>query len=229
MIRKIIIWSLFFVVMISSFGSPAIGVGSFTDKEYPSPLPTFNVANVILNLGATNITSVPAMGLIPGGYAEFKLNATNASTYTAKLNVSLDNFTVAAGTTPFAPKYTDTVIHTSNDLANATQIAVWIDTSGTASHTSPQPNDYSLTYAAGTATTTLVTSASSPTFFNMNLTNMYSVFWDFSSGIGSGNVMTMPSSSSYYTIHYNITLSGNPNNGIQGEQGTLGTSLTLHT
>ena len=169
------------------------------------------------------------MGLIPGGYAEFKLNATNASTYTAKLNVSLDNFTVVQGSGAFSSKHGDSLIHTSNDLANATQIAVWIDTSGTASHTSPQPNDYSLTYVPGTATTTLVTSAGSPTFFNMNLINNNSVFWDVSSGIGSGNVMTMPSSSSYYTIHYNITLSGNPNNGIQGEQGTLGTSLTLHT
>jgi hypothetical protein len=209
--------------MISSLGSPAIVGGSFTDKEYPSPLPTFNIANVILNLGTTTSTYIPTMGLIPGGYTESKLNATNASSYTAKLNVSLDNFTVVQGSGIFLSKHGDTLIHTSNDLANATQIAVWIDTSGTGSHTSPQPNDYSLTYVTGTATTTLVTSASSPTFFNMNLTNMYNVFWD------SSNAIPMLSSSNPYTIHYNISLSGNPNNGIQGEQGTLGTSLTLHT
>ena len=57
----------------------------------------------------------------------------------------------------------------------------------------------------------------------MNLTNTNSVFWD------SSNAIPMLSSSNPYTIHYNISLSGNPNNGIQGEQGILGTSLTLHT
>ncbi len=69
------------------------------------------------------------MGLIPGGYAEFKVTATNASTGTnTKLNLSLDNFTVAQGSGAFLPKKGDNVIHTLNDLANATQIAVWVDT-----------------------------------------------------------------------------------------------------
>ena len=52
--------------MINSLGSPAIVGGSFTYKEYPSPSPTFNIANVILNLGATTSTYIPTMGLIPG-------------------------------------------------------------------------------------------------------------------------------------------------------------------
>lgn len=229
MIRKLIICGLFFIVMLNSLGTPAIVGAVLTDKESPTSFPAFNVANIVLNLGVPTTSYVSAMGLIPGGYAEFKVNATNASTYTAKLNVSLDNFTVVQGLGVFLPKYPDTVIHTSNDLANATQIAVWIDTSGTGTHTSPQSGDYSLTYATGTATTTLLGSAAQPTFFNMNLTNTNSVFWDVSSGIGSGSVITMPSSTNLYTIHYNISLSSNPNNGIQGEQGTLGTSLTLHT
>ena len=163
------------------------------------------------------------MGLVPGGYAEFKVTATNASTTTTKLNISLDNFSVVVGTNNFAPKYGDSVIHTSNDLANATQIAVWIDTSAGGAHTSPQANDYSLTYSGSTATTTLLGSAAQPTFFNVSLINTNSIYWD-----SAGVPITMPSSSNPYTIHYNISLSSTPNNGIQGEQGTLGTSLTLH-
>ena len=212
--------------MVNSFDLAAVSSApnNFTDKEYPSSFPAFNVANVILNLNATTSTYVSAMGLIPGGYAEFKVIATNASTYATKLNVSLDNFTVSVGSGAFAPRYGDSVIHTSNDLANATQIAVWIDTSAGGSHTSPQSGDYSLTYSGSTATTTLLGSTAQPTFFNVNLINTNNIYWD-----NSSVPITMLISSNPYTIHYNISLSGTPNNGIQGEQGMLGTSLTLHT
>ena len=225
LIKKIIMF-LFVLLTVNSFELAAVGgaPNNLTDKEYPSPFPAFNVANIILNLGTTTSTYVSAMGLIPGGYAEFKVTATNASTYATKLNVSLDNFTVYVGSGVFAPKYGDSVIHTSNDLANATQIAVWIDTSAGGSHTSPQSGDYSLTYSGSTATTTLLGSANQPTFFNVNLINTSSIYWDSSSV-----PITMLTSSNPYTIHYNISLSGTPNNGIQGEQGILGTSLTLHT
>jgi hypothetical protein len=163
------------------------------------------------------------MGLIPGGYAEFKVKATNVSTSAnTKLNVSLDNFTVVQGSGNFAPKHGDRAIHTLNDLANATQIAVWVDITASGTHTSPQKNDYSLQYSGSTATTTQLGSASSPTFFNMNLTNTNSVFWD------SSNAIPMLSSSNPYIIHYNISFSGNPNNGIQGEQGIFMASLPLH-
>ena len=214
---------MFFIAILTSLGSPVIVGSALTDKEYPSPFPAFNVANIILNLGVTTSAYVSTMGLIPGGYAEFKVIATNASTTTTKLNVSLDNFTVAVGTGSFAPRYGDIVIHTSNDLANATQIAVWIDTSVGGTHTSPQANDYSLTYSGSTATTTLLGSAAQPTFFNVNLINTNSIYWD-----SSTVPITMLSSSNPYTIHYNISLSATLNNGIQGEQGTLGTSMTLH-
>ena len=212
--------------MVNSFGSVAVvgAANNLTDKEYPSPFPIFNIANIILNLSTTTSTYVPAMGLIPGGYAEFKITVTNASSYATRLNVSLDNFIVIQGSGAFASRNGDSVIHTSNDLANATQIAVWIDTSAGGSHTSPQSGDYSLTYSGSTATTTLLGSAAQPTFFNVNLINTNNIYWD-----NSSVPITMLSSSNPYTIHYNISLSSAPNNGIQGERGTLGTSLTLHT
>ena len=55
--------------MVNSFGLVAVvgAANNLTDKEYPSPFPAFNVANVILNLNATTSTYVSAMGLIPEG------------------------------------------------------------------------------------------------------------------------------------------------------------------
>jgi hypothetical protein len=45
------------------------------------------------------------------------------------------------------------------------------------------------------------------------LINTNSIYWD-----NSNVPITMLSSSNPYTIHYNISLSSTPNNGIQGEQ-----------
>ena len=178
-----------------------------------------SIAVPLLMLKPTIPINCYAGGLIPGQNAEFVVNVTNTGG-AGYLNVSLDNFTDAAGTGIFTQKGSDKTINTQNDITNITTIGIWIDTSAGGSHTSPQSGDYVLNYNNSTATATKVLNPTAVGSFLVNYINPNGIFWN--------NNQIQIASNVYYNIHYIFGIAANAVNGIQGELGVLGTSLTSH-
>ena len=143
MIKKIIISSLFILLAVGVLGftTTLAAAAPFNDTEYPGQT-SYYAANINLTVGTPINVTIPIVDLTPGRYDDFKVTATNTSTVPSSLIVTLNNSTAIVGTGIYAQKHGDSVIGTSGDLANITNIAVWVDTSSGQVDPVPSSNDF---------------------------------------------------------------------------------------
>ena len=219
MIKKIIISSLFVLLAVGVLGftTTLAAADPFNDTEYPGQT-LYNAANINLTVDTPVNVTIPIVDLTPLRYDDFKVTAINTSTVPSSLIVTLNNSTAVAGTGIYAQHHGDSVIGTSGDLANITNIAIWVDTSIGQIDLLPTIYDFVMSntgvWSAGSGTL--------PSGFALN-----SITLPLPS-----NPLNM-NNSTQYTIHYIVSL---PNltgsqvaagTSVQGEQGSIGNILTL--
>jgi hypothetical protein len=222
MIKKIIISNLFILLAVGILGftTTLAAAAPFNDTESPGPT-SYYAANINLTVGTPINVTLPIVDITPGKYDDFKVTATNTSTVPSSLIVTLNNSTATVGTGIYQQKHGDSVIGTSGDLANITNITVWVDTSIEQVNSVPSPSDSVMSntgvWSAG--------ADSLPEGFALN-----------SIPVGlplASNPLNM-TGSTQYTIHYIVglpsTLTGSQvaaGTSIQGEQGSIGNILAL--
>ncbi len=223
MIKKVIISSLFILLAVGVLGftTTLATAAPFNDTEYPGQT-SYYAANINLTVGTPINVTLPIVDLTPGRYDDFKVTATNTSTVPSSLIVTLNNSTAIIGTGIYTQKHGDSVIGSSGDLANITNIAVWVDTSSGQVDPVPSSYDYVMNFNSSWSA-------------GANILPLSSSF-PLSSIVSEGPLTSQPlnmTNSTNYTIHYIVSL---PNltgsqvtagTSVQGEQGSIGNILAL--
>jgi len=221
MIKKVIISSLFILLAVGVLGftTTLATAAPFNDTEYPGQT-SYYAANINLTVGTPINMTFPIVDLTPGRYDDFVVTATNTSTVPSSLIVTLNNSTAIIGTGIHQQKHGDSVIGTPGDLANITNIAVWVDTSIGQDHPVPLSSDSVMNYTGFWSPGI----GSLPVGFALN---------SIPSGLPLTSQSLTMANSTNYTIHYIVslpTLTGSEvaaGTSVQGEQGSIGNTLAL--
>jgi len=224
MIKKVIISNLFILLAVGVLGftTTLAAAASFNDTEYPG-LTSYYAANINLTVGTPINVTIPIVDLTPGRYDDFMVTATNTSTVPSSLIVTLNNSTAIIGTGIHTQKHGDSIIGTSGDLANITNIAVWVDTSIGQSDLVPSLSDFVMLYNGTWLPGAGILPLSSS--FALSL---------IAGGVPLTSQPLNMTNSINYTIHYIVSLPSNltgsqvaAGTSVQGEQGSIGNTLAL--